>query len=187
MVASMGFSKGIKAWINVPVSMTIFEGDHTPLAEAIQSLAVSTSVNVSEKIRGKEKNQLVVEVDGFPIKNIDVNVLPATKVIPGGQSIGVKLNTKGVLVVGHHLIQTKDGGTSPGEIAGIKAGDMIVKMNEQEITEMTEVGKFVQTAGARGDTLVLEIKRDNKLMKKEITPLKDKNDESYRMGLYIRD
>lgn len=36
-----------------------------------------------------------------------MKVLKDFKVIPGGQSIGVKLNTKGVLVVGHHLIQTE--------------------------------------------------------------------------------
>lgn len=40
-------------------------------------------------------------------EKVNVKVLKDFKVIPGGQSIGVKLNTKGVLVVGHHLIQTE--------------------------------------------------------------------------------
>ena len=51
-----------------------------------------------------------------------MKVLKDFKVIPGGQSIGVKLNTKGVLVVGHHLIQTEKGKVSPGETAGVQIG-----------------------------------------------------------------
>lgn len=57
---------------------------------------------------------MVLQVAGMPIKQVDVNVLPTLKVIPGGQSIGVKLNTVGVLVVGYHLVETENGKKSPG-------------------------------------------------------------------------
>ena len=49
---------------------------------------------------------MVFQLAGFPVKSKCESVKDF-KVIPGGQSIGVKLNTKGVLVVGHHLIQTE--------------------------------------------------------------------------------
>src|SRR5690625_4084222 len=99
--------------MNIYTNMTVFEGDHTPLAEAVQSL-VSTSTKVSQKL-DVEEGEMTVAVGGLPIKQIDVTSIPAIQVVPGGQSIGVKLNTKGVLVVGHHTIQSKDGSTSPGE------------------------------------------------------------------------
>ena len=60
-------------------------------------------------------NKIALEVAGFPVKDIDVKVIPNMEVIPGGQSIGVKLNTEGVLVVGHHLVDTEEGELSPGE------------------------------------------------------------------------
>ncbi len=66
---------------------------------------------------------------GFPIKQVNVKVLPDFKVVPGGQSIGVKLNTVGVLVVGHHLVETEQGKQSPGETAGIQVGDAITHIN----------------------------------------------------------
>ena len=34
---------------------------------------------------------MFLEFAGFPVKKVDVNVLKDFKVIPGGQSIGVKL------------------------------------------------------------------------------------------------
>ena len=42
-----------------------------------------------------------------------VNVLPDLKVVPGGQSIGVKLHSVGVLVVGFHQINTSEGKNRP--------------------------------------------------------------------------
>ena len=69
--------------------------------------------------------------------------------IPGGQSIGVKLNTLGVLVVGHHLVSTTEGKESPGEIAGIQIGDIITEINGKKIEKMSDVAPFVQEAGQK--------------------------------------
>ena len=46
-------------------------------------------------------------MDNIPIKNVDVNVIPKTKVIPLGNIAGVKLYTNGVLVVGMSEIEEK--------------------------------------------------------------------------------
>ena len=44
----------------------------------------------------------------IPVKEIDVNVIPRTKVVPLGDLIGVKMYTSGVLVVGMSEIEGKD-------------------------------------------------------------------------------
>ncbi len=93
------------------------------------------------------------EFAGIPVKKVDVHVLKDFKVIPGGQSIGVKLNTIGVFVVGHHLVYTEEGKISPGEIAGIKVGDIITEINGNKIEKMTDVAPFVQNAGQNGQAL----------------------------------
>ena len=54
-----------------------------------------TSVSLQAKEQGK--NEMFLEFAGIPVKKVDVNVLKDFRVIPGGQSIGVKLNTVGVL------------------------------------------------------------------------------------------
>ena len=64
----------------------------------------------------------------IPIKTVKVNVVPDLKVIPGGQTIGVKIKSAGILVVGHHLVTVaQDQKVSPGEEAKIQVGDLITK------------------------------------------------------------
>jgi stage IV sporulation protein B len=194
-VVSLGFSDGVREWVKVPTAMTVFEGDMTPVVDATKSLKAVTATAAPSaltfQMNGVSESDITdnvsLEVAGFPVKSIDVNVLPKTEVIPGGQSIGVKLNTEGVLVVGHHLVETEDGSSSPGEIAGIEVGDMITKIDDHEIQRMSQVGEYVQAAGDDGRKLKLEIKRDQQTLEKELIPLKAKGEHSYRMGLYIRD
>lgn len=40
------------------------------------------------------------KIINLPLKEVTIKVLPETKVIPGGQSVGVRMDVKGVLVVG---------------------------------------------------------------------------------------
>src|SRR5699024_9938002 len=69
----------------------------------------------------KGSRQPVYTAADVPVKKVDVEVLKDTKVIPGGQSVGVKLQTTGALVVGHHLInKDKKKEDSPAEEANIQ-------------------------------------------------------------------
>ncbi|WP_227938455.1 SpoIVB peptidase [Alkalihalobacillus deserti] len=194
-IISLGLSHEVREWASIPTAMTVLEGELTPVVEATESLnAVSVSTSTAAQAfqpSGVSENEIVenvsLEVAGFPVKSIDVKSLPKKEVIPGGQSIGVKLNTEGVLVVGHHLVETDDGSSSPGEAAGIEIGDMILKIDGHEIQRMSQVGEYVQAAGDERRAVKMEIKRDHQTIEKDLTPLKAKGEHSYRMGLYIRD
>src|SRR5690625_5841889 len=52
------------------------------------------------------QSELTYKFAGIPIKKVDLSVLEDKKVVPGGQSVGIQLHTLGVLVVGHHLVNT---------------------------------------------------------------------------------
>ncbi len=204
-VISIGFSKPVHEWLSIPTSMVLFEGQEASLFQAPESTLISGSteqedivvfnmhtesndqISASLVAENQGDDTVTMEVGNFPVKKIDVKVLPDIKVIPGGQSIGVKLNTDGVLVVGHHLVDTEDGEKSPGEIAGIEVGDMITKINGKPIEKMNQVSSFVQEAGENGTSLSIEVKRDKETLNKELVPLKAKGEHSYRLGLYIRD
>ncbi len=84
----------------------------------------------------------------IPFKKVDVNVLKDIKVIPGGQTIGVKLKSAGIMVVGQYSVQTQDGKTiSPAEIAGIRIGDIILKMNGKKLSSVNEVTDLLNKYG----------------------------------------
>ncbi|EIT87318.1 stage IV sporulation protein B [Fictibacillus macauensis ZFHKF-1] len=203
-LVGIGFLQPVRDFINVPQGINIFSGDQ----RTISNMPAGTHVSVGKEDAsrgvvtvGQRDNQhsfsvnahedgdsvVTLEAGHFPMKKMAVRSLPELKVVPGGQSIGVKLNTLGVLVVGHHLVNTKKGQKSPGEIANIQIGDIITKINGQSITKMGDVAPFVKQAGKTGEPLNVTVIRQKKTYHRTLTPLQDKNDLSFRIGLYIRD
>ncbi|MBT2684432.1 SpoIVB peptidase [Bacillus sp. ISL-37] len=194
---ALGFAKPVHDYLSIPGDITLFEGQKLDFqANAVQVSAPVKDSNIavdqkgetlSLEAKGHGKDEMVLELAGFPVKKVDVNVLKDFKVRPGGQSIGVKLNTVGVLVVGHHQVQADEGRVSPGEKAGIKKGDIITEINGQQIEKMADVGPFVKQAGEDGKPLNVVIKRENEKIKTQLQPEKDINENTYKLGLYIRD
>jgi len=124
----------------------------------------------------------------IPFKTVKVDVVPDLKVIPGGQTIGVKIKSKGILVVGHHLVQNgEQGKVSPGEDAKLSVGDLILEMDGQRLNDVNKVADIVQRAGKAKQPIRLLVQRDGQTFHTEITPVYDPSDKAYRLGIYIRD
>ncbi|MFD0048451.1 SpoIVB peptidase [Actinomycetes bacterium NPDC127524] len=195
---AFGLYQPLQEYISIPNKIVLFEGEHYSLPKSMPVTAAVPSHDKGISLK-KENDSLHVNADrpgtdellldfaGFPIKKVDVQVIKDFKVIPGGQSIGVKLNTLGVLVVGHHLVDTVKGKKSPGELAKVQIGDIITEINGHVIKKMSDVTPYVQAAGEKGKPLNLVISREKKTIKTALYPLKDKNEGSYKLGLYIRD
>lgn len=196
---ALGFNKPFQEYISIPNKITLFAGEHYEIPKAA---SVSATLNENDqavmKMDQDQNNlslhanheghdEMVLNLAGIPIKKVDVNVLKNFRVIPGGQSIGVKLNTVGVLVVGHHQVDTETGKVSPGELAGIKIGDIITKINGKQIEKMTDVAPYVQDSGKTGVPLDIVVNRENEKIKAQLKPMKDKDEQTYKLGLYIRD
>ncbi|MDI6618133.1 MAG: SpoIVB peptidase [Clostridiales bacterium] len=122
----------------------------------------------------------------IPIKRVTVNVVPQIKVIPGGQSIGVKMMTKGVMVVGVSQINGSDGKIyNPSLDAGIEIGDSILKINDIPVEDGDHVSRLVGASG--GKPIKLTIIRKGKEIQASITPVKSNDDQQYKIGAWIRD
>jgi stage IV sporulation protein B len=194
----IGFSKPFQEYIYIPKTITIFAGQKFEINKSVAASADLVKNNSNLEISNENsdfsvnaskqgENEMVLNLAGLPIKKVDVNVLKNFKVIPGGQSIGVKLNTVGVLVVGHHQVTTITGKVSPGEVAGVKVGDMITEINGNPIEQMAEVAPYVQEAGKSGTPLNLVVNRENEKFTTKLQPMLDKDENTYKLGLYIRD
>ncbi|SFG89198.1 SpoIVB peptidase [Sporolactobacillus nakayamae] len=143
----------------------------------------------------KRKAESILNYRGIHHSQAVLNQLSATTVnaadkdvrlIPGGQSIGVQLSTKGVLVVGYHLIATGGGESSPGETAGIRVGDVITKINGKTMSSITDV-RHIMDGSKDGEPLQVTLIRQRSMVKKRLTPIMDTANRQYQMGLFIRD
>lgn len=121
----------------------------------------------------------------IPVKEITVNVIPKTSVIPLGNSIGLKLYTNGVLVVGMSEIQGEDSKKyKPYEGIDIREGDMITNINGEEITCTADLIEDVNTS--KGNEIKITYMRDDNTLETKMKPIKTGKDE-YKLGLWVRD
>ena len=121
----------------------------------------------------------------FTIKQIEVKKIPVTSLIPGGHSIGVYLKTPGVMIVGFSDVKGKNGEVNPAGEAGLKEGDLILKVNDIPVSHDFELKNLVNHYG--GQKVILTVKRGGQIIKKEITPVYSTEDKRWRIGIFIRD
>jgi len=121
----------------------------------------------------------------IPVKKMKVQVLPETRVIPGGHSIGVKLRPNGVIVVGFASVIDENGQRHyPAQEAGIEIGDTINMVNHQKIYQADELSKIVNNDPDK--TVVLSIKRNDRMIETNLSAVKNASG-MYQIGLWVRD
>ena len=121
----------------------------------------------------------------IPVKNVDVNVIKQTKVVPCGNSIGVKLYTDGLMVVGIAGFESANGKTVyPCKGKNIKEGDIILEINNTKPKRISEISEAISNSDGK---VVLKLKRDNDIITQSVTPKAAKEDGKYKLGLMIRD
>nr|WP_281417507.1 SpoIVB peptidase [Lentibacillus saliphilus] len=169
-----------------PIEVPKIKGNITVEATSSDMMTPS-SIDTEFYAEKPGKSQLVYKLAGLPIKKVNVSILDDLKVVPGGQSIGVRLQTLGVLVVGHHIVNGNNGAASPGEDANIKVGDIILKINGQDIQQVEDVKPLVTKAGEKKSSLELTVKRGKETFETTLKPIQSKQDQAYQIGLYIRD
>lgn len=116
----------------------------------------------------------------FPVKDVTVNVIPKTTVIPVGKAIGMKMYTEGVLVVGMSEIE----GEKPYQNSGIEAGDSIVEIDNTKVDNTDDLIECVNNS--RGKEVEIRYVSGEEEKVANITPVKT-SDNEYKLGLWVRD
>ena len=175
----------------IPDSIIIFEGETIKVNNYLgfkldSNDTIETSATSSKTLTDVGKKTIKVSLfDNFFVKNMEVNVLPRSKVIPIGTVAGVKLYTSGILVVGMSEIQGIDNKKhKPYENSGISEGDTIVSINNKKLSTTQDLIETVNES--KGENLSIEYLHDKNTKTCSITPIQTNNDE-YKLGLWVRD
>ena len=116
----------------------------------------------------------------FGVKDVTVNVIPKTTVIPMGKAIGMKMYTEGVLVVGMSEIE----GQKPYENSGIEAGDQIIEVNNKKVSSTDELIECVNNSN--GNNVEIKYISEQEEKTANLEPVKTSENE-YKLGLWVRD
>lgn len=151
----------------IPNSILLFKGEELNLGQIFgiyieenreyNTVQTSSILNDIEKV---EKSTIKLKLfNTISVKEIEVNTIPETTVIPVGNIVGLELYASGVLVVGKTEIE----GQKPYINSGIEEGDMIIKINERKITSTEDLVACVNSSQGKSLEIVYvrERRRNN--------------------------
>ena len=119
----------------------------------------------------------------IPAKKVSVTTVENPLLYPSGECVGIKMYSKGIIVTGFSDFETRDGiCVSPGAIAGLKSGDVIVSVNGTHVSSVSEFTYFMDLCKKE---CVLEILRGDKGLNIEVTP-RLCEDGHRRIGVYVK-
>ena len=128
----------------------------------------------------KFKNKLL-KLFIFFLLIIPLNTLAYSNyIIPGGETIGIEVNSKGVLVVGFYEID----GKYIGKDAGFQIGDIITKVNNEKVESIDSMIQKIEKSNTDEANFTL---LHNKEEKEVSLKMKLGSDQVLKTGLYVKD
>lgn len=129
----------------------------------------------------KIKNRLLGIIVTLLLFIIPLNVFAYSEyIIPGGETVGIEVNSKGVLVVGFYKV--KD--AYIGRDAGFEVGDRIISLNDKNITDISSMVDIINESTT--DTVKFTLMRGNTTKTFNLS-LKRDEDGVLKTGLYVKD
>lgn len=174
---------------NIPTTIFVREGEQLKSEKLIKFTTKKGKKDSVREVWQKNVQDKEVNISllgMIPIKSVSVKAVNKDIILyPGGQPVGVKLNTKGVLVVALSDIDAEGGKIkSPATLAGIEIGDNIIKINGNIINNSEDTVTNINSSSENELTIIID--RNGKEIEKKVKPVKGM-DNSYKIGLWVRD
>ena len=111
---------------------------------------------------------------------LPINILAySNKIILGGETIGIKVKSNGIYIVGFYEVNNQ----IIGKNAGFEKGDIIKKVNNIEINDLTDLDNIINNNNQTEYNV--EVLRNNKLIPLKLKLIEESN--VYKTGLYVKD
>lgn len=172
---------------NLPISYTDVENinENKTFGKNIKVFIEEKSVLV-----GGEKQSiktLIFKLFGFlPIRSLETNIGEEKEIFVGGVPIGFSIDIDGLIILGGNSVLTSNGLTNNFEKSGLKKGDILTAINDTKISSLEDLKKVLDTEKYDGEKIILHINRNNEKMKLEIEPILDKEENKYKLGVWVR-
>jgi stage IV sporulation protein B len=128
--------------------------------------------------------EMTIRAFGMPIKRVVLDVVPDLEVVPCGMTIGVRISTDGVMVLGTGSVKDTNGQTHKPSDGKLKPGDLILSANGLEMKNKEELTQSI--VENRGE-MVLRIRRDGAEVDIAVTPVVSAKENENKLGIWVRD
>ena len=110
---------------------------------------------------------------------IPINVFAySDKIILGGENIGIKIQNKGIIIIGFYKLNNQDNNNE------LKVGDIIKRVNNKEVSTIKELITEIEN-NVRDNKVNISYLRNNKEYDTILNLIKENN--TYKTGLYVKD
>ena len=153
------------------ITCTRRRGEHISVGDSRDS---ALSYDVSLKLFGF-----------MPIKDVSVQVVDRPTLTVCGTPFGIKMFTKGVMVVAVSDVESGGKSIAPATVAGLRVGDILLCANGQEIRSNEHISKII--AASQGKEITLRVLRSETELTLCLKPLLSDLDHTYKAGIWVRD
>lgn len=106
------------------------------------------------------------------------------KVIPVGKTVGIYVNTKGILVIDTGEVTDMGGNTAAPAKNKLMPGDYIMKLNNKTVRTKKQLINAI--TNCEGKTLVFQVLRGDDTIEVKVEPIESGVD-TYKVGIWVRD
>ena len=145
-------------------------------------LSFDEGLTVLDEERPQGEN--IGEADNLELKTAPPDSSGQIKVIPCGMTVGVRIETDGIMVLGCGYVNGEDGAAHNPAEGIIIPGDVILSINGRILDNNEQLREEIN---ASPDGVNMKIKRDGEIIEVFIKPVMCPDDGLNKIGVWVRD
>ncbi|NDO46800.1 SpoIVB peptidase [Clostridium sp. MD294] len=175
---------------NLPLQAEIVEEDIGVLNVNNKAVSENIHFNLAKPFTVKSEKEgtakLEVSVMGIlPVKTVEAKVIPNMQVVAGGIAVGVSMDTRGIMVLGTGYVNGIGNKVYEPAKGILQSGDMILQAGGKSLKNKEDLMKAVEENGEKSMDFLVD--RNGVQQKVEITPVFSQEDNSCKIGIWVRD
>lgn len=169
--------------VNGIIMPEIVSTDGTAVDEQILPVDFSGKFTV---VTGGQENYIAsLKLFGIiPYKEVAIRVVEEQMVIPMGITVGIYVETDGILVIDTGSFENRMGEKCAPAEGILRKGDYILSVNGEVVSRKRDFIEKIEES--KGASLELEIRREEQLLTVLVTPQQNASGD-YKLGVWVRD